>query len=337
MRMQEIARFAALGSSLSTLLWFILLQLPLILPLAIPISALISSTFLIGRLTHSHELTSLRAQGLCLKEILYPLSLISLFLALLNFIIASELTPTTRLKGRNLIYQATAHNPLVLIRMNKATKLKGSYADLSMSSDTREAKDFVFGFVTPKSERINLILADCLSVKDEGLLIGKNVAFISTLPSKAPDSFDHLIVENYGKIENSSYLIASLLHESDMRRLSDQKLRIKPLLIRSFVTSSAKERKTCILEIFRRAFLGLATYSFTMLGATFSIHIGRSAASKKGLFNIALISALSFTSYLIGKSSSNLILGILTFTLPHLIIYLLCKRHRKKIEAGVES
>ena len=124
MRMQEIARFATLGSSIGSLFLFILLQFPLILPLAIPLSALIASILLVSRLNYSHELTSLRSQGLSLKEILYPLKFVSLFLDLLNFIVASEITPTTRLKGKNLIYQATAHNPLVLLKMNKFHKQK---------------------------------------------------------------------------------------------------------------------------------------------------------------------------------------------------------------------
>ena len=336
MRMQEIARFATLGSSIGSLFLFVLMQFPLILPLAIPLSALIASILLVGRLNHSDELTSLRSQGLSLKEILYPLKFVSLFLALLNFVVASEITPTTRLKGKNLIYQATAHNPLVLLKMNKMTKLKGSYAEMSMNTDPKEAKDLIFGFINPKSKRTNLILAESVTVKDQGILIGKNIGFISSPPSKDETTFDHLVIENCGKIENSSYLIASLLHESEMKRLSNQKLRIRPLIIRTFTTGSFKEKRTCILEIFRRGFLGLATYSFTMLGAVLSIQIGRKK-SKKGLFNITLIASIALISYLLAKASSNLFFGLTGFIAPHLAIYFILKRHRKQIESGVEA
>lgn len=336
MRVQEIARFITFGASKTTIALFILLQFPLILPLAIPISSLIASTLLVDKLNTYHELTSLRSQGLSIKEILYPLKLISLFLALLNFAIASELTPTTRLKGRNLMYEATAHNPFALIRANKVAKLKDCYAELNMSSDSKKAKDIIVGFINPKSERINLIIADEMSVEDkENLLLGKNVAFISSLNSKNEDSFDHLVIENYGKIENSSSMIVSLLQESQMRRISNQKLRIKPLVIRTFIAPSLKEKKGCILEILRRCSLSLATYSFTMLGSVFSLHIGRQR-NKKALFKIALTTLFFFISYLIAKSSSHLWLGILFFALPHLFIYVATTRHKTRVNLGIE-
>lgn len=63
-RLEEIAQFAALGAKLSYLALFILYQIPYVLPIAIPISCLISAMLLFQRLSHTHELTALRAGGL---------------------------------------------------------------------------------------------------------------------------------------------------------------------------------------------------------------------------------------------------------------------------------
>lgn len=336
MRMQEIARFATLGTSPSTVIQFILLQFPIILPLAIPIAALIASVATVGRLSQSYELTSMRAQGLRIKDILFPIKITALFLTLFNFVIASELTPTTRLTSKNLIYQATAYNPLLLLRMNKVSQLDNAYADLNMIKSGQSAKDLVFAFTSGHSDRINLILADQIEVKEGGLLVGNQVSFLSNIKTKNDNSFDHLVLENYEQIENSSLGIATLLHQSDIKRLSVQKLRIKPLLIKTIFEKSKKQFAQSILEISRRTYLALITYSFAMLGAVFSIQIGREQR-KKGLLQVILYASLGLASYLAAKSMYKyLILGVLCYILPHIIILSLSKWKRIRLERGIE-
>ncbi|MDN3504695.1 MAG: LptF/LptG family permease [Rhabdochlamydiaceae bacterium] len=336
MRMQEIARFATLGTSISTILFFILYQFPLILPLAIPISALIASTLLMGKLSSSHELTSLRAQGYSIKEVLFPIRLIAFSLALLNFFIVSELTPGTKLKSKNLVYQATAHNPLMLLRLNKNSKIKNSYADLQIINSGKSAKDFLFSFVNPKSGKLNLFLADKLTVQEQGVLIGDQVSFISILPSNKENSFDHLLIENHNSIRNSSLAIASLLHETDIKKQTLKKLKIKPLLIKTFIDKNSEQTIQCITEISRRIYLALVTFSFSMLGALFSIQIGR-IKKRKGLLVILIFSSIALAAYLLTKgNSSNMYLVIAYFALPQIAILVANRIKLNAIERGIE-
>lgn len=288
------------------------------------------------RMNTNHELTSLRSQGFGVQEILYPIRLFAISLTLLNFVIVSELTPGTRLKSKNLIYYATAHNPLLLLRMNKVSKIKNSYADLTMIKSGKEAKDLTFAFLNPSTKQLNLIFADRLLVENEGMLIGENVAFISNLSSKKPNGFDHLILENYRSIQNSSFAIASLLHETDIKRQSLQQLRIKPLMIKTLFDSSHGQVSDCLIEVARRCFLAVITFSFTMMGALFSIQIGR-IKRKTGLLTIFLLTLVSLTCYLLAKKPSQSMSFTLTlFALPLIAILLanMWKKHR--IERGIE-
>ncbi|MCF7852710.1 MAG: LptF/LptG family permease [Simkaniaceae bacterium] len=336
MRMQEIARFATLGTAPSVIALFILLQFPIILPLAIPISALISSTILMMRLCQSHELTSLRVQGLSVKDILYPIKMTAFFLTLFNFVIVSELTPTTRLKSKNLMYQATAQNPLLLMQTNKITKVKNAYTDLHVIKSGKSAENLIFSFLNPSSKKMNLIMADQLNVEDQGILIGEQVHLISHLKTKQENGFDHLVIENYDRIENSSLAIASLLHQTDIKRLSLQRLRIKPLLIKMFVEKERGQLFRCILEISRRTFLSWITYAFTMLGAIFSIQIGRTKR-KTGVLWILLLSSLTFAFYLIAKSTAkNHAWALIFYLIPLCSILIANRLYRFKIERGLE-
>ena len=335
MRMQQIARFATLGTGATKFALFILYQFPAILPTAIPISALISSAILMNRMSQTQELTSLRAQGISIKEILYPIKVISLFLLLINLFIVSELTPKTRIKSKNLIYQASATNPLLLMSLNKMTKLKNSYADLNLKSGGKRADELLFAFINPKTSRLNLILADELRVEDGGMLIGENVAFVSNFDSKSTDGFDHLIVENYGQIENSSLAIANLMHESDVRKLSVQKLGIKELAIKTLFEKEDKQTKQVIIELCRRLYLALITFSFSILGAIFSIQIGR-GQRLRGMFAIIALTLVALSAYIVGKSNgSNLQLALLVYLTPHALIAFATVYRRYRLDRGV--
>src|SRR5690606_32018798 len=111
-RFQHIARFASMGTSPWVLLKFISYQIPFILPLAIPISCLISALLLFQSLSRSHELTALRVAGLGIFPIAFPLFILSLFIAMGNFTLASELAPKCKNLSKSLAYQMTALNPL---------------------------------------------------------------------------------------------------------------------------------------------------------------------------------------------------------------------------------
>src|SRR5271166_4170240 len=73
MRFKDIAEFATLNSDGLSIFLFSLYQLPYILPLAIPISCIISSILLFQKMSTSQELTALRAAGMGLKTLLFPL------------------------------------------------------------------------------------------------------------------------------------------------------------------------------------------------------------------------------------------------------------------------
>ena len=130
LRFQDIARFAAAGTSGGHVCLFALLQIPYILPIAIPVSCLIAAILLFQRLSHSHELTAFRACGISLRSIATPLLFAGGVLALINATMTCEIAPRSRLMAKGLLYQVAASNPLLLFQKNSPIKFKNAYIDI---------------------------------------------------------------------------------------------------------------------------------------------------------------------------------------------------------------
>jgi len=193
-RAQDIARFASSGAPIKAILLFSLYQIPSILPLAIPIACLIATLLLFQRLSHTQELTALRACGLSMGTIAYPLLLTGLLLSLLNFSIVSELSPYCRILTKKLTYEVTASNPLFMLQKGTLVKIKDTFIDMRMLRMGKVAEDVMLIINNSSQERLNIVTAKQFTLEGDQLK-GENVTLISTVDSKQ-EGYDHLIIEN---------------------------------------------------------------------------------------------------------------------------------------------
>lgn len=335
-RFQDIARFAATGASIGYLLLFILYQIPFILPLAIPISCLIAALLLFQNLSRSHELTAMRAAGLGLTPLALPLILSAILLAFANFSLASELGPKCRAHSKSLAYAMTAANPLCLLSKDALIKLKDTYVDLGSLKSGRTAKNLLMVQRNLSHERLGLILAKELSVEGDEL-IGKEVALISSmapkLPPGTPEGFDHLVIENQMLMRTKASEILQYLRSADWNfgedYLSLRLLRAKERLQPSLSSHAAQ-------EIARRLTLGIAPFTFTLIGLGFGMEIGRRRKLKPILWAIGL-AGFYLIAFISARSMKHSPLpSILCYLLPHLFIVLICIGALRKTAKGVE-
>jgi lipopolysaccharide export system permease protein len=158
-RSQDIARFASSGAPLKSVLLFTLYQIPYILPLAVPIACLIATILLFQRLSHTQELTAMRACGLGVKAIIFPLLLAGSLLSVINFSIVSELAPHCRILTKKLTYEMTAVNPLFLLQKGTLVKLKDTFVDMKVLRMGRRAEDVILIIKNSSQDRLNLVTA----------------------------------------------------------------------------------------------------------------------------------------------------------------------------------
>jgi lipopolysaccharide export system permease protein len=333
-RFQNIARFASTGASILLLLKFVLVQIPHILPLAIPISCLISSFILFQRMSQSHELTALRVAGIGFGPIGFPLLLVGAITALVNFTIVSEISPRCRSYSKNLAYQMTAVNPFCLLQKGNVIKLKNAYIDMKLLKSGQSAEDVCLVIYNTNKQRLGLILAKKLSLEGDQLF-GQDVTFVSSLDSKAPDAFDHLIVENQSEIQiQANHLFQYLI--SSTWSFNYDYLNYRLIQAKHAIEQDSSEgtHSRALQEMARRFSLALASLGFTFVGMASGFEI-RKNHRIRGLFWATAFMTFYLVTFVTAKSLKHYpLVSLAVFALPHPILWIYCFYAFRRISRG---
>jgi lipopolysaccharide export system permease protein len=335
LRFQEIARFATSGAPKLTVVLFALFQIPYILPIAIPVSCLIAGMLLFQRLSTAHELTALRTCGLSIKTVITPLLFAGVLLSLINFTIASEISPLCRGKSKRMVYEIAASNPLFLLQKESLVKIRNAYYDIGVLKANKYAEDVLLAVKNSSNGRLTLMSAKELSLKGE-MLKGKQVAFISSVDPKKGGGYDHLVIENQAEMNTKASNLTQFIQTIDWTA-SDEYLPLRMILARD----TAKKNhfyvsKGAQFEIARRLSISLAAFSFTLIGIAFGMQISRNR-SKKGIIWAIALSSLFLVCFISAKSFRNVpLLAMAIYLLPHAIIALSSFRFIKTVREGIE-
>ncbi len=349
-RLQEIAQFATLGAQGWLILQFTLYQIPYILPIAIPIACLISSIVLIQRLSASHELTALRASGKSFINILAPILYAAVAFSILNFYIVSELATASHLATRKLEYELRTINPLVLLQNKHLSKLKGIYATTLGSTQAGEkARDLVVAVWNTDSSRIDFMAAQELLVTG-GQLNADRLTLIAPFGGENGQKYDNLVIENVQNSTSSSEEFSQLLKRHTWKIHNDY-LKMSLLLTHiqhmsqrlaetkqeGLPTKSIKRQlEKSYSDIVRRISIAMAAFTFTLMGATFSIHIGRQQ-THRGLFTLIALATVYLVAFFSAKRfEDHAWLASCLYLIPHILIIIFSIRALQKVTRGVE-
>lgn len=335
-RFQEIAKFAASTTSLRSVGLFTLYQIPYILPLAVPVSCLISSILLLQKLSHTHELTALRASGFGLTPLAYPLMLAGALIGFMNFTITSEIAPYSKSLSKQLVYELIAKNPLVIMQKDTVMKLRGTYTDMKSFQDGKVAKEVILISKNSANDRLGIMTAKTLSIEGE-LLHGKDVAFISSFSPKQEDLYDHLLIENQKIMNTQSANLSQHMQTADWLKGSDF-LPLKLLIAKQFIEKKASQSfvTSSAIEIAKRITLGLAGFTFTMIGVCYGLEIGR-YKRKKGIIHACLLASFFMISFVMTKSFKHSpLIACMAYLVPHPIILFFCIRNMRQVARGIE-
>lgn len=339
-RLEEIAQFATFGAPPFYLLCFVFYQIPYLLPIALPISCLISSILLFQRLSHSYELTALRAGGIGLLQTIAPILWAAFLLSIANFYIASEIATTSHLATRRMVYELSSFNPLLLLQNAKIARLKEAFVQMEPIRNGEAIGDIVIALKNRKNQRINLLLAKQAEMKND-MVAAKQVSLVLNASTKG--DYDHLIIENQHWSETHAFDLLPFLRGSGWRLANDhlslKLLRIQLQELRNKNSKGAplsSHYRKCQSEIIRRFALGLSAFSFTLIGIGCGMGIGRNFSRKR--ISIALIlTAATLVSFCIGKSLEHeLLISATCFLLPHILMVGISLWTLKQINQGIE-
>ena len=331
-RFQEIAIFASSGAHGKYIFLFSLYQIPYILPIALPISCLISAMILFRKMSASLELIALRASGLRLRTIGYPLLWASCFFSLINFYIASELMPCTRILAKNLIYDVVRDNPLIVLQKEALIGIRAMSFDMRDLDIEKKAKDVLCVMKQPSSDRIALLTAKEVSLHDEHLH-AKSLSLLTSAPSSLP-GYDHLFLENEQEMSTKKEGLVAYLMNTEWF-LQDDLLSFA-YIVPKWLHTRGTESQKLFLEILRRLYLGLCPTTFTALGIAFGLSISR-RQTRRSTYIASSLALLILLGFLVSKTLELVFITILFLSLLQPIAWLFSIRAITRIQRGIET
>ncbi len=87
-----------------------------LVPMALPLAVLLSSLMTFGNMGEYYELTAMKASGISLQQIMLPVFIIDIFIAIGAFFFANNVMPYTNLKMKSLLYDVRQQRPELQIR-----------------------------------------------------------------------------------------------------------------------------------------------------------------------------------------------------------------------------
>ena len=350
-RLEEIARFASFGANPWLIGLFALFQIPYILPIAIPVGCLISSILLMQRLSKNHELTALRSTGLSIRDIISPILITSILIAIFNFYSASELATASHLRANLLKNKLFSINPLLLLNNKHLMRMKGFYYDsLGASKMGQSANDALIAVPNQGKDSLNLILARQLESTDLEFKT-KQLALITPIKSGQENGFQNILLETVGEavfsIEDFAHLIQKKVYHASndsltmgllLIRLQDLKEQFKSPAIQEDPEEKKATQKSIrqlYSEIARRISAGLSPITFTLLGLAFGMSVSRMKNSFQLIFPIGLAALYLICFFAAKAMDSKVLISSLLYLMPHLLIIAASLRKISKINRGI--
>lgn len=314
-RLEDAAKLVSLGTPIGTVILYILYQIPYVLQIALPMSTLIGALYLFQRLSSNNELTAARASGISLFELIAPLLLFSIMVALVSFQLFFDLSARTHLEAKKLEYSIRQMQPLAMLQNSRLLDQRGVKIDMkgSLVSD-KYATDMIVAMSTQANGRNTLILTK--KVANSGnMLNGEHTTVISTKEAQG-SGFDDLIIENSQENATSLNELAFVANKSRMWKAGNDLLSLPLLLakrkeleqrvdVKRYQEKSTKNMTKKIqkvdAELIRRLSLAFSMVTFTLLGAAFGCHIGRLHMKRRLAYAVGLV-AFFLVSYLAAKS-----------------------------------
>ncbi len=96
-----------------------------LVPMALPLAILLASIMTFGNIGENYELIALKAAGISLFRVMYPLITLTVFMTLFAFFFSNNVLPVATLKARVLLYDINNQKPEFSIREGVFTNLEG--------------------------------------------------------------------------------------------------------------------------------------------------------------------------------------------------------------------
>lgn len=319
LKLQDIAHFITLRSSIREIFLFTLYQIPYILPFAIPLSSLLAAFLVFYRLSSSQEVTALQTSGISTGAIHIPFIWIGIFTFLCNLFINFELTPLSRARAKCMITNIVQSSPFLILQKKQYIGEKNHLLRSNYGDSTNDLRQFSF-FGKTRKDQLYAIFADTITMNGENLEAYNLTTITSTL-GNLDNEFPAIYMENQKKAWMPISGFSSLFIK-DPGPTAQEDLSTKMILTKIFATSTTNKKFTGrgFLEIIKRISFSFSSFTLLLIGISYGIQTD----STKKCFNVimcCLLTSSLFCCFLIAKSFERYPLYAYYFYfVPHIFI-----------------
>lgn len=318
LKLQDIAHFITLRSSIREISLFTLYQIPYILPFAIPLSCLLAAFLVVYRLSTSQEVTALQTSGISTGVIHIPFIWVGILTFLCNLFINFEVTPLSRARAKCMVAHIVQSSPFLILQKKQYIGEK-NHLLRSKYLNTNDLRQFFFFGKTQKNQLYG-IFADTIIMDGENVE-AYNLATITSTPGNLDNEFPVIYMENQKKASMPISGFSSLFIK-DPEPVAQEDLSTKRILTKIFASSTRNKKFTQrgLLEIIKRFSFSFSSFTLLLIGISYGIQTD----STKKFFNIImcwLLTSSIFCCFLIAKSFERYPLyAHYLYFVPHIVI-----------------
>lgn len=316
LKLQDIAHFITLRSSIREIFLFTFYQIPYILPFAIPLSCLLAAFLVFYRLSTSQEVIALQTSGISRGSIHIPFVWIGILTFLCNLFINFEVAPLSRSRAKSMITHIVQSNPFLILQKKHYVGEKTHLLRSNYGKNANDLRKFFF-FGKTRKDQLYAIFADTI-IMDGETLDAYNLATITSTPGSLDNEFPTLYLENQKKASMPISGFSSLFIK-DSGPTPEEDLSTKMILTKIFASSDINKKFTRrgLLEIIKRFSFSFSSFTLLLIGISYG-------DSTKKFFNIimcCLLTSATFCCFLIAKSFEKYPLYAYYFYfVPHIFI-----------------
>lgn len=123
----------------SAVMQLLLFKIPSTLNLTLPVGVTIASAFAMSRLVRESELSAIRAAGVPIRRVVFPMTVLGLFVSMLSFYLGEEVTPRFEKRSIEVLRKIGASSPAINVQANVLISLNNGEYYLSVGSARKES------------------------------------------------------------------------------------------------------------------------------------------------------------------------------------------------------
>jgi lipopolysaccharide export system permease protein len=327
LRIEEIARFAALGAPSKDIIQFAKVVFPQLLLLSIPLSSFISTYLVWQRLSNSSELLGALTSGIDIKHFIFPSFALSLLMGGVNGALALDWVPSSQRQAKELKVYWSHLNPSHLLGKDPIWQLPGATV---ISNKVKGRLEVYIASFHRKQSSSHFIHIHDLQMSDFDKM---NLDESTHLIFYPQDHAQYMSLESIDSSNYSSFLTYSPPPPS---KISVTMLPVSIILnqLRDYDSSFLIPKKQFKIEIFRRLYFSFLPLCFSFLAMVLGFHLDRRVKPHHSIGVFCWIMIL-ITSYFLANTqlfSTSLSIGF--YLLPSLLVIFWSYR---KINQGAVS